>query len=99
MKNCFKVWSQSTLFPIISGEEVDSAISSTAASTATSNAILSHGNSTDSSGVSTLSTLLIKGSHMFFSCINICRVQRKLFEHEANRPSSALTSPEGSGKC
>ena len=33
------------------GEEADSVISSTVASTGTSNAILSHGNSTDSSGV------------------------------------------------
>ena len=24
---------------------------------------------------------------MFFSCINICRAPRKLFEHEAIRPS------------
>ena len=31
---------------------------------------------------------LILGSHMFFSSmINICRVPRKLFEHEAARPS------------
>ena len=33
-----------------------------------------------------------------FSCINICRVPRKLFEHEAVRPS-VQTSPEGPGKC
>ena len=33
-----------------------------------------------------------------FSCINICRVPRKLFEHEADRPS-IQTSPEGPGKC
>ena len=33
-----------------------------------------------------------------FSCINICQVQRKLFEHEADRPSTQ-TSPEGPGKC
>ena len=28
-----------------------------------------------------------------FSCINICQVLRKLFEHEADRPS-VQTSPE-----
>ena len=33
------------------------------------------------------------GTRHFFSCINICRVPRKLFEHEAAR-SSAQTSPE-----
>ena len=33
-----------------------------------------------------------------FSCINICRVPRKLFEHEAARPS-VQTSSEGPGKC
>ena len=33
-----------------------------------------------------------------FSCINICRVPRKVFEHEVDRPS-AQTSPEGPGKC
>ena len=33
-----------------------------------------------------------------FSCINICWVPRKLFEHEAVRPS-VQTSPEGPGKC
>ena len=33
-----------------------------------------------------------------FSCINICRVSRKLFEHEAVRPS-VQTSSEGPGKC
>ena len=33
-----------------------------------------------------------------FSCINICGVQRKVFEHKADRPS-AQTSPEGPGKC
>ena len=32
-----------------------------------------------------------------FSCINICRVLKKLFEHKADM-SSAQTSPEGSGK-
>ena len=31
-----------------------------------------------------------------FSCINICRVPRKLFEHEAARPS-VQTSSEGPG--
>ena len=29
-----------------------------------------------------------------FACINSCRVQRKVFEHKADRPS-APTSPEG----
>ena len=33
-----------------------------------------------------------------FSCINICRVPRKLFEHEAVRPS-VQTSSESPGKC
>ena len=33
-----------------------------------------------------------------FSCINICRVPRKVFQHEVDRPS-AQTSPEGPGKC
>ena len=33
-----------------------------------------------------------------FSCINICRVPRMLFEHEADRPS-VQTSSEGPGKC
>ena len=33
-----------------------------------------------------------------FSCINICRVPRKLFEHEAFRPSFQ-TSSEGPSKC
>ena len=33
-----------------------------------------------------------------FSCINICRVLRMLFEHEAVRPS-VQTSSEGPGKC
>ena len=33
-----------------------------------------------------------------FSCINICRVPRKLFEHEAARPS-VQTSSKGPGKC
>ena len=42
-------------------------------------------------------TYLIIGN-TFFSCINICRVPRKMFEHEANRPS-LQTSPEGPGKC
>ena len=32
-----------------------------------------------------------------FSCINICRVPRKLFEHEAARPN-VQTSTEGPGK-
>ena len=32
-----------------------------------------------------------------FSCINICRVPRKLFEHKAVRPS-VQTSSEGPGK-
>ena len=32
-----------------------------------------------------------------FSCINICRVPRKLFEHEAARPSVQISS-EGPGK-
>ena len=35
--------------------------------------------------------------HTCFSCINICRVPRKLFEHEAVRPS-VQTSSEGPGK-
>ena len=33
-----------------------------------------------------------------FPCINICRVPRMLFEHEADRPS-VQTSSEGPGKC
>ena len=33
------------------------------------------------------------GIRHVFSCINICRVPRKLFEHKATR-SSAQTSPE-----
>ena len=33
-----------------------------------------------------------------FSCINICRVPRKLFEHETVR-QSVQTSSEGPGKC
>ena len=33
-----------------------------------------------------------------FSCINICRVPRKLFEHEVARPSVQISS-EGLGKC
>ena len=33
-----------------------------------------------------------------FSCINICRVPRLLFKHEADRPSDQ-TSSEGPGKC
>ena len=33
-----------------------------------------------------------------FSCINICQVLRKLFEHKANRPR-VQTFPEGPGKC
>ena len=33
-----------------------------------------------------------------FSCINICRVPRMLFEHEADR-QSVQTSSEGPGKC
>ena len=33
-----------------------------------------------------------------FSCINICLVPRKLFEHEANR-LSVQTSSEVPGKC
>ena len=36
--------------------------------------------------------------HTCFSCINICRVPRKLDEHEAVRPS-VQTSHEGPGKC
>ena len=32
-----------------------------------------------------------------FSCINICRVPRKLFEHEAARPT-VQTSSKGPGK-
>ena len=33
-----------------------------------------------------------------FSCINPCRIRRKLFEHEAVR-TSVQTSSEGPGKC
>ena len=33
-----------------------------------------------------------------FSCTNICRVPRKLFEHETARPSVQISS-EGPGKC
>ena len=33
-----------------------------------------------------------------FSCVNICRVPRKLFEHKAVRPS-VQTPSEGPGKC
>ena len=36
--------------------------------------------------------------HTCFSCINICRVPMKLFEHEAVRPS-VQTSSQGPGKC
>ena len=40
----------------------------------------------------------IIGIKHVFSCINICRVPRMLFEHEADRPSDQ-TSSEGPGKC
>ena len=40
---------------------------------------------------------LLQGSYVF-SCINICQVPRKLFEHEAARPN-VQTSSEGPGKC
>ena len=40
----------------------------------------------------------IIGITLVFSCINICRVSRKLFEHEAVRPS-VLISSEGPDKC
>ena len=33
-----------------------------------------------------------------FSCINVCQVPRKGFEHEADRPR-AQTSPKGLDKC
>ena len=39
----------------------------------------------------------IRITHVF-SCINICRVPRKLFEHEAAR-SSVQISSKGPGKC
>ena len=39
-----------------------------------------------------------KGITPGFSCINICRVPRKLLKHEAARPS-VQTSSEGPGKC
>ena len=38
------------------------------------------------------------GTTQDFSCINICRVPRMLFEHEADRPS-VQTFCEGPGKC
>ena len=41
---------------------------------------------------------IIVGITNVFSCINICRVLRQLFEHEAVRPSFQ-TSSEGPGKC
>ena len=47
----------------------------------------------------TCSTFLIYGSHMLFNALtlNIRRVPRKLFEHEANKQSVKF-SPEGPGK-
>ena len=33
-----------------------------------------------------------------FSCINICRVPRKAFEHKTDKPSAQI-SPEGPSKC
>ena len=42
-------------------------------------------------------TINIGTTHVF-SCINMCQVSRKVFEHEANR-TSAQTSTEGPGKC
>ena len=44
-----------------------------------------------------VSSFIIGITHVF-SCINICRVPRMLFEHEADRPS-VQTSSEGPGKC
>ena len=37
-------------------------------------------------------------NHACFSCINICRVQRKLFDQETIR-QSVQTSPKGLRKC
>ena len=42
--------------------------------------------------------LFIKGITLVFTCINICRVQRKLIVYETIRPS-VQTSPEGPDKC
>ena len=39
-------------------------------------------------------TVQILGIIHGFSCINICRLLRSLFEHKADKPS-AQTSPEG----
>ena len=47
---------------------------------------------------STFTLKLNMGITHVFSCINICGVPRKLFEHEAIRPS-VQTSSEGPGKC
>ena len=49
------------------------------------------------SNVSYNSEINIGVTHVF-SCINICWVLRKLFEHMADRPS-AQSFPEGPGKC
>ena len=46
----------------------------------------------------TLYVCLNIGITHVFSCINICRIPRKLFEHEAVRPSVQISS-EGPGKC
>ena len=46
----------------------------------------------------TLNRRLNIGIAHVFSCIDIRRVPRKLFEHEAVRPS-VQTSSEGPGKC
>ena len=43
------------------------------------------------------STNIIEIIHVV-SCINMCRVPRKLFEHETTRPN-VQTSSEGPGKC
>ena len=61
--------------------------------------------SIESHGINTLAYMCINigitiniGVTNVFSCINICRVPRKLFEHKANS-LSVQTSPEGPGKC
>ena len=43
-------------------------------------------------------TMMSVGITHGFSCINICRVPRKLFEHKAARPSLQISS-KGPGKC
>ena len=51
----------------------------------------------DLSGSSLYNNLNNIGITHVFSCINNCRVPRKLFEHQASRPS-VQTLSEGPGK-